>query len=192
MNITVRLHGTGTFVCRPDTTWERESRDFFFPDFVDSMWYAPVVFARISRAGKCIGRKFAGRYYDGANFGILLYPGNLLNTGKPESVASASVLDHSSILPFPLYLPDVMDAGGSGFMFRKGDEVLFSTDGSIRFTELIEDSLSEASACVSQRIGDIVAVELAGPAELMSADEKKAGISAEFCGNQLFDLSLIR
>ena len=115
MNITVKIHGSRNFICRPDTTWERESRDFYSPEFASELFYTPVVFARISKAGKCIGRKFAARYYDGLNFGILLYPGEILNAGRPESLGAASILDHTSILPFPLFQPVVFATSGNSF-----------------------------------------------------------------------------
>ena len=66
--------------CRPDTSWEREDKDLYAPDFVDGYLFSPVLFVRISKAGKCIGRKFAGRYYDAVNYGILLHA--ILSGGK--------------------------------------------------------------------------------------------------------------
>ncbi len=192
MNITVRLYGSGSFICRPDTTWERESRDFFSPEFVGDIWYSPAVFARISKAGKFIGRKFAHRYYDGVNFGILLYPGEMLNTGKPDSIASASVLDHSSILPFPMYQPDVFRKEENAFVFRKNGDMLFRTGAGVGMIAKIEDTVSEASTVISQRIGDLIAVEMDKTQELFPINEKRAEISAEFCDSLLFRLSLIR
>ena len=58
MNITVKIFGTDSYICRPDTTWERENRDFYPPEFVGGIYYTPVIFARISKAGKFIGSKF--------------------------------------------------------------------------------------------------------------------------------------
>ena len=71
MNIVVQTYD-GRVQCRPDTSWEREDRDLFAPDFISAYDFVPVLFARICKAGKCIGGKFAGRYYDAVNYGILL------------------------------------------------------------------------------------------------------------------------
>ena len=73
MNIIVKPKGSDLCYCRPDTTWERESKDFYVPDYIKEMYWAPVVFVRISKAGKCINPKFVSRYYDSYNFGTLLY-----------------------------------------------------------------------------------------------------------------------
>ena len=193
MNITVKIHGSRNFICRPDTTWERESRDFYSPEFASELFYTPVVFARISKAGKCIGRKFAARYYDGLNFGILLYPGEILNAGRPESLGAASILDRTSILPFPLFQPVVFATSGNSFSLEKDGKMIYSTSaGTENFLGMMEDAICVASEAVSQRIGDLVAVELAAPEILCGKDEKRAGISASFCGNSQFRLSIIK
>ncbi len=193
MNITVKIFGRDCYICRPDTTWERENRDFYSPEFINSLWYTPVVFARISKAGKYIAEKFAARYYDGMNFGILLYPGGMLGESGNAGLARASVLDHTSVLPFPLYLPEVMSASGNEFFLKKGSSIIFSADtGNEDMIRLTESSISGASKYVSQRIGDLVAIELAAPEEILGDNEKRAEISAHFCGNELFRLSLIK
>ena len=87
MNITVRPYGSDMCYCRPDTTWERENRDIYSPECVDEWKATPIVFARISKAGKCISQKFISRYYDGFNFGMLLYIGG-------KDIAFASCVDH--------------------------------------------------------------------------------------------------
>lgn len=191
MNITVKTYCSAGYVCRPDTTWERESKDFFSPEYVRNILYSPVLFARISKAGKFISEKFVSRYYDGLNFGILLYPGNIL---EEKGLAQASVLDHTSILPFPLYGKEAIASAGNEFMFRKDGEVLFSvrTGEGTDLIAAMENCITESSMYVSQRIGDLVVVELAGPQLLMSENEKRAGISATFCDGTLFGLSIVR
>ena len=192
MNISIKLYGSGRIVCRPDTTWERESRDFFAPGFLSRIWFSPVVFARISKAGKFISPKFAARYYDGLNFGILLYSGDLLAKGGPESLAAASVLDHSSILPFPLCRPEVFASGDGRFVFRKNGTVLYGADAGENLVAQIEKGICDGSEYVSQRIGDLMAIETDMPRELMGENEKRAEISAEFNGSRLFRLSIIK
>ncbi len=192
MNITVKTYGSGSFVCRPDTTWERESRDFYIPEFCGALLYSPVVFARISKAGKCIAPKFVRRYYDGMNFGVLFYPGAILKGSSSESFAFASILDHTSVLPFPLYLPEVFRSRGNAFVFRKDGDILYGTDTGTDFTGPMENCISEASVYTSQRIGDIVVMEIGAPETVLAENEKRAVISADFCDNRLFELSLIR
>ena len=133
MNIIVKPHGSDLCYCRPDTTWERENKDFYVPDCVSEMHWAPVIFVRISKAGKCISPKFASRYYDSYNYGTLLYC-------RPENGDSLiSCADHTSLLPSPSL---------------KGEEM--NDDERM----LVEDAICKASKLISVRIGDYVAVEL--------------------------------
>ena len=87
MNIIVKPYGSDLCHCRPDTTWERENKDFYSPECVNEIYWTPVVFARISKAGKCVGSKFVGRYYDAVGCGMLLYCGTSglsVNSGAPR------------------------------------------------------------------------------------------------------------
>ncbi len=184
MNIVVKTYG-GSICCRPDTTWERENRDFYSPDCVDTLHWTPVVLARICKAGKCIGEKFASRYYDAMNFGAMLYIGEFMN-----DLASASCADHTSILPFPLYNTAVFENPDNHFRFTKNGNGIFecSTEG---LASRIEEAICEASVLTSLRIGDFAAVELAAPSLLVSREEKQCAVAATFCDNGIFDFKLI-
>ena len=131
MNIIVKPQGSSQCYCRPDTTWERENKDFYVPDCVDEICWVPVIFVKISKAGKCISPKFVSRYYDSFNFGTLLY----CRAGE-EMISYA---DHTSLLPSPMHGAEEM----------KDNE-----------KELVEDAICKASKLISVRIGDYVAVEL--------------------------------
>ena len=150
MNIIV-ITADGHVRCRPDTTWEREDKDIYAPEQVSSYSYSPVLFARISKAGKCIGEKFVDRYYDAVNYGMLLY---------------AATADETA------------------------EAVIYSTAAGPE--NLIKDALVKASRLVSVRIGDIVAVELAPAAALVSrAGGPETRLRGSFCENPLFDLKII-
>lgn len=211
MNIIVKSYGTGAFYCRPDTSWEREDKDLYLPDPVSGYLWTPVLFARISKAGKCIGRKFSGRYYDAVNYGILLYIKDMLIPGRScagpgpgAHFAAASCADHTSVLPFPMYDKVTLEDGTNIFSVSKdGKEIYSTSEGSY---EIIEDALSQASGLISLRIGDILAVELremsmlADFAARQNAPDPAAGtsgtssteISGTFCGNELFRFKMIK
>lgn len=196
--------------CRPDTSWERENNDLYSPDYIKSWSYSPVVFARISKAGKCIGRKFVDRYYDSIGFGMLLYGSECID-GAINSIATTSCLDHSSLLPMPLYNPIVLEGNNNYFVLSKDGNEIFSininpsiegnkasTEGnkaSIEGNEVpnkikegIEKSICAASAKISLRIGDIVALELARPNILTN---ESCSVSATFCKNDIMDFKII-
>ena len=190
MNIIVKPYGSSLCYCRPDTTWERENKDFYSPECVNELHWAPIVFARICKAGKCIGGKFAPRYYDAFNFGALLY----CHTSESPDIAFTSCADHTSLLPAPLYNPVVMENEENIFEVKKNEEKIFaSRDISIEASlkEVIEDAICKASRLTSLRIGDFIAVELA-PVSLMAAScDGETSLKATYCENELFDIKLI-
>ena len=197
MNIIVRPYGSELCYCRPDTTWERENRDLYSPECVNAWEWAPVIFARISKAGKCISPKFASRYYDSLNFGALLYVGGV-------EKAYGSCADHTSILPLPLYNPAVFETEGNKAEFIKNDEVIFSleTPGTgyvnmqadceaTRLLQLAEEAICKASELTSLRIGDYVAIELSHASILAEKTEGSLSFKATFCENELFNIKVI-
>ena len=194
MNIIVKPYGSDLCYCRPDTTWERENRDFYSPECVNEVLWAPVVFARVSKAGKCIGKKFAQRYYDGVGCGMLIY------CGLP---AISSCVDHTSILPMPLYNPVVLEEEKvfevcineqpvSALSSNAATDMLpgvMSTERS-EWRHLLEEALCNASQLTSVRIGDFVAVELAPIASLAKQGDKEVAIKGTFCDNEIFNFKM--
>lgn len=181
MNIIVRPYGGEKCYCRPDTTWERENKDFYVPECSESLYWTPVLFARVNKAGKCIGKKFVSRYYDAIGCGVLLYTG--------QDIAFASCADHTSLLPMPLYDPVVLEGEDNALeVCLKGSSIW---NEKILSKDKLEDTVCMASALTSLRIGDFVAVELAPVQKLVSRDEGNAPLKVSYCGNDLFDLKII-
>lgn len=137
MNIIVHTF-SGRTVFRPDTTLEPFNRDYYPPEFVNTILGVPVIYVRISRPGKSIGEKFSQRYYDSFGRGILLYPADLLD-GSEEGYSSACCLDHTSVLPLPGRETEEMSAAERS---------------------AVSKALSEVTLCALVRTGDVVAVEL--------------------------------
>ena len=61
MNIVVKT-ANGFTLTRPDTTWERYNRDFYVPEFIQRLSWAPVLFAPVTHAGKFIQPQFAANF----------------------------------------------------------------------------------------------------------------------------------
>ena len=185
MNISVQPYGSSRCYCRPDTTWERESKDFYSPESVNTLHWTPVAYVRISKAGKCISGKFVSRYYDGVGFGTLLYIGDFL-----PDLASASCADHSSTLPSPVGGPDLLESTDKTYeVFRNGEKVFGCTVEGLK--EKLEEAICKASQLTTLRIGDFVAVELASAAQICDRSEEETKIKAVFGENDLFDFKLI-
>lgn len=181
MNIIVRPYGGEKCYCRPDTTWERENKDFYVPECSESLYWTPVLFARVNKAGKCIGKKFVSRYYDAIGCGVLLYTG--------QDIAFASCADHTSLLPMPLYDPVVLEGEDNALEVCLNGSSIWNEK--ILSKDKLEDTVCMASALTSLRIGDFVAVELAPVQKLVSRDEGSAPLKVSYCGNDLFDLKII-
>ena len=177
MNIIVKPYGSDLCYCRPDTTWERENKDFYSPECVNEIYWTPVVFARISKAGKCVGKKFVERYYDGIGCGMLMYCGN------------STVVDKSSILPHPLFQPVVFE-DEKEFIIRHSrlDRESVILSGA---KVLIEEALCTASQLTSLRIGDFVAVELRELQKLASKEDGTVAVKGEFCEKEIFSFNII-
>ncbi len=163
MNIVVLTY-SGKVTVRPDTTWEKDGEDFYVPDFVDRLGWTPVVFARVTRPGRSIGARFAGRYFESTGHGVLLYPEDLMD-GSEEGYACASCLDHTSFLPGTL-LPKTACAD---FSVRRGEEEIFRCEGTP--AGRLEEAISEVSRFCYLRTGDLVAIEMQARRPLCTRDD---------------------
>lgn len=206
MNIIVSLFGSnGADYCfRPDTTLEKESFDYYIPDGISELTYSPVLFVRLCRAGKAIGEKFAGRYYDSGGFGVLLYGESIIGSGAAAGLSMASSLDKTSLLPFPLIDKDVLENSENSFSLsvngrsmnehsmneRSVNERSVNRNGTFAchpdFAG-IPEILHRISVRTSLRTGDIVAVEL-GERLPIHAGEKLCGI---LNGENIFSISVL-
>lgn len=205
MNIIVMTAG-GRVIARPDTTWVRKNEDFFPPDFVTALSFTPVLYARISKAGRCVGADFARRHFGETGCGLLLYPADLLSDGC-YGAAAASCMDRTS------YLPDLRESApggsrqdspqaggfpgvaGAGFRICRDRKEIFRTGDAISET-LMADAVVEASRIMYLRRDDLLAVELAAPEPLWSRAEGNAEIRGmAVCGagpeSALFDFNII-
>lgn len=192
MNIIVKPFGSGLCYCRPDTTWERENKDFYVPEPVNEIEWAPIIFVRISKAGKCIGAKFASRYYDAFNFGALMY----CRVEGQDEIAFTSCADHTSLLPAPLYNTVVMEGSGNVHEVLKDGKPVFrypesSCGEETDLKAMIEDAVCKASVLTSLRIGDFVAVELDSKRLLAVRTDGETSLKATYCENDLYDLKII-
>ena len=195
MNIIVKPYGSDLCYCRPDTTWERENKDFYSPECVNEIYWTPVVFARVSKAGKCVGRKFVERYYDGIGCGMLMYCSG-------QAIRQLShIVDKTSILPHPLFQPVVLEDAKEFTVSATEASSGCNTDTSVILSdspiilsgakELLEEAICNASQLTSLRIGDFVAVELATPAELAKRENGEVTIKGTFCENEIFGFKII-
>lgn len=220
MNIALKTF-SGQVTSRPDTTWERENRDFYIPDFVREMLWSPVLFTRVEKAGKCIGRKYADRYIDGMGFGLLLHP---LVECNGEAVPS-SCMDHTTILPFPLYNKVVLDTPGNEAVYLCDDVALCSFRTGAETSEVKDSGAMPLETAPAVTAAEKNALEMSVPVVTVSAElipnaicevsrfsslrigdivavellspaalplnSSLTSLSATFCDNGIFDFSIL-
>lgn len=190
MNILTRTY-SGRIVCRPDTTWEKDNEDFYPPQFVEALSYAPVLFTHILKPGRSVQKKFACRYFDGIGFGILLYPQNIMD-GSPEGFAEALCLDKTSYLPTPCIAPSEYSSlpSETGFILKKNGRELFRC--ALPPLSMAEDAIVQASRLAYIRTGDIIAIELAARSPLTQKPEGRIMIASGQIGSAgKLDFSII-
>ena len=189
MNIIVKPYGCSGCYCRPDTTWQRENKDLYVPDGIKKIRWAPVAFARVSKAGKCINPKFVTRYYDSFGFGAMLYC-HTEESEQTTSIAFSSCMDHTSILPSPMCEPELLENCDKTYQVKLNGTDCFNT-GLQGIRLLIEDGICTSSKLTSLRIGDYVAVELTPLMALASAAEAETLMQGIFDGKAIFDFKVI-
>lgn len=183
MNIVVRTYSGKTLV-RPDTSRDHNGEDLYVPDFIDSLSFTPVITARMARAGKCVGEKFAHRYFDGIGFGMLMYPDCLLD-GSAESFAQASCLDHSSYLPLPA---SAVDGRNVFSIFCNGREIFRSEPTG---SSLLEKALAECTRLCFVRTGDYLAAEMQELSPLCRRADGRIRIEAYSNKEKILDYNII-
>lgn len=189
MNILVKNYGSGLCNVRPGTTWERRSRRVRFPADVGAVAWTPVLFARITRAGRTVAAEEAGGYFDAVGYGLLLYDGTALRAGTAAGYANASCLDHSSFLPVPMYHRLTLGEPGNHYRLYKGGRKLFDYNAGTEAA--VAEAIAAATARTRVRAGDLLCIELARPKHLCRRGDAPVRITASYCDNPLLDFDII-
>jgi len=185
MNIAVQTQLGKVFV-RPDVTLERNSEDFYPPEYIDALSFTPCLYLRVCRPGKSVAAKFAHRYVDAFSFGILLYGENLIGT-YPEAFATASCLDHTSFLPLSFF-PLPSDGIGEGFTIGKDGVEIFNSERIV--SERIDASVANITSYVPIRNGDILALELDSRKLLCRRGAPVTQIKGTYANEIMFDFKI--
>jgi len=177
----------GSIITRPETGWERNGTDFYPQEFISAVACTPALYLRISRSGRSIARRFAGRYFDTIGYGALLYPEDMLD-GSPESIACASCIDHSSYLAGPAYDRSELGQKEKHFLLECDGKTVFDYCGA--GADMLETAIEEASARIHVRTGDLLAIELAEPIHL-SNRPSTTRLKGSYGNDCLFDFNII-
>ncbi|MCF0173917.1 MAG: hypothetical protein HUJ95_01115 [Bacteroidales bacterium] len=196
MNIIISRSEDQTWF-RPDTTLETENKDIYPHDDISGYDFLPVVFARVSKAGKCVAEEFAMRYYDALNFGLLLFPKGLSDSQNGDIAPIENRVDHTTLLPHPMYNKIVFDSENDNkFIMKRDGKTLFKcTTKGKNLCKEIESAISRITRLSSIRTGDFVCVPLAEEKASLWRREKDCTdvpvVQASFCGNFLFEFKIL-
>ncbi len=146
MNIFTIPYGSKGFYCRPDTSLNKDSNDYFCPDSITELAAAVFIYARAAKAGKSVAAKFAPRYYNIVGKGVHFTAPQMINNDSPETWWTAHSLDNSTFLT------------GEEFDASETDPTII---------EKINAAFETVSQHVSFRTGDYIAIEI-GPSTIMA------------------------
>lgn len=90
---------------KPETALLKDNKPFFLPDFSTDLQYETEVVVRISKMGKNISEKFAGRYYDSIGLGIDFTARDLQRTLKEEGLPWEISKGFDNSAPVSEFLP---------------------------------------------------------------------------------------
>lgn len=139
MNIFTIPYGSKGFYCRPDTSLNKDSNDYFCPDSITELAASVFIYARAAKAGKSVAAKFAPRYYNTVGKGVHFSAPQMICNGSPESWWTANSLDNST------------------FLFEgEADASAIAPD----IIEKINAAFETVSKHVSFRTGDYIAIEI--------------------------------
>lgn len=157
MNIAV-LTANGRVIVRPDTTRVKDGEDSYLPEFVNTVEWSPVLYTRIIKSGKSVSPRFAERYFDSFNVGLLLYPSDFID-GSEEGYACASCLDHTSVINLQFFPLKSEENTHNKFVININNIVSCINIEDI--TSALNRAITEITKYCWLRVGDIAALELA-------------------------------
>lgn len=157
MNIFTITNNNSSFYVRPDTSLAKDETQYYCLPNIGELKLSRFIFARASKAGKCIAAKFAHRYYSKVGYGVQIIAPELIDSNIPESWLLAHSLDCSTFL--------------SGR--EKTAEEL-----SQQQREIIDIAFEMVSKYISIRTGDYITIEISSESinsttEKVSLDDKE-------------------
>lgn len=146
------------FFMKPDTALLRNNAPFFYPSFSKDIHHEVELIIKINKVGRCIGEKFASRYYSEVGLGIDFTARDVQQKckekGLPWEVAKA--FDFSAPISSK-FLPIVDFESVDRIPFRlvkNGEVVQQGSSGDMLFS--VNRIISHVSQYVTLKIGDLI------------------------------------
>jgi 2-keto-4-pentenoate hydratase/2-oxohepta-3-ene-1,7-dioic acid hydratase in catechol pathway len=166
---------------KPKSALLQPHTPFYYPEFTNELHYECELVLRISKNGKYIQDKFAGKYYDAVTAGIDFTARDIQNDLKAKGLPweKAKAWDNSAVIGKWIPLTNVKDKANVNFSFKKNGEIVQqgnSKDMIFDFDYIV----SYISNFFSINIGDLVFTGTPkGVGEIVVGDEVEAFIESE-------------
>lgn len=177
--------GEAAIVPVGDDALLRNNDDFYLPGFAKELSCVPQLVVRISKLGKCVGERFASRYYREMGVGIRFYADDferiLQSRGLPVGMASS--FEGSAALGA---LADCGECAGAAYRFVLNGETVFSGDLASQGLS-VEKLITLASAYHILKIGDYL---FCGNRFRQRGLQVGDRLQMEFCGRIWMDFKI--
>jgi 2-keto-4-pentenoate hydratase/2-oxohepta-3-ene-1,7-dioic acid hydratase in catechol pathway len=166
---------------KPKSALLQPHTPFYYPEFTNELHYECELVLRISKNGKYIQDKFAGKYYDAVTAGIDFTARDIQNDLKAKGLPweKAKAWDNSAVVGKWIPLANIKDKKNINFSFKKNGELVQQAN-SKEMNFDFDYIVSYISNFFSINIGDLVFTGTPkGVGEIVVGDEVEAFIENE-------------
>ncbi len=158
---------------KPKSALLQQHTPFYYPEFTNELHYEAELVIRISKNGKYIQDKFAGKYYDAITTGIDFTARDIQNELKEKGLPweKAKAWDNSAVIGKWVPLGEVKNRKDINFGLYKNKE-LVQQGNSAEMLHDFDSIVSYISNYFSVNIGDVIFTGTpAGVGEVVVGDE---------------------
>ncbi len=163
---------------KPKSAMLQSHTPFYYPEFTNELNYECELVLRISKNGKYIQEKFAGKYYDAITTGIDFTARDIQNELKEKGLPweKAKAWDNSAVIGKWLPVTGIKNKKDINFCLYKNKE-LVQQGNSSDMIHSFDKIVSYISNYFSVNIGDVIFTGTpAGVGEVVVGDELEAFI----------------
>lgn len=166
---------------KPKSALLQPHTPFYYPEFTNELHYECELVIRISKNGKYIQEKFAGKYYDAITTGIDFTARDIQNELKAKGLPweKAKAWDNSAVIGKWLPLTGIKNKRDINFCMYKNKELVQQSNSS-NMIHGFDEIVAYISNFFSINIGDMIFTGTpAGVGEVVVGDELEGFIEDE-------------
>jgi len=166
---------------KPKSALLQPHTPFYYPEFTNELHYECELVLRISKNGKYIQDKFAGKYYDAVTVGIDFTARDIQNELKEKGLPweKAKAWDNSAAIGKWILLSNIKNKKDVNFCLYKNKELVQQSNSNMMIHNF-DKIVSYISTFFSVNIGDLVFTGTpAGVGEIVVGDELEGFIEDE-------------